>query len=235
MAAGLIHLQAFLLVLPPVFGETQVPTRIRIGLATALAAALSWGLPLSFPPELSISGLAGGALRETLIGLTGGLGARMVLEASSGAGYWAGTSMGLGYGTQAGMGSDSPAISQLTRLLTLGALVTMGAPRQIICALYASLRAFPVGADLDVVRLAQTSIGFGLFSTALAVRVAFPVVAASLLGHVAIGIAGKAAPQVNLQSVGFSASILAGGAALYASAPLIAKAVGQATLSAAMP
>jgi flagellar biosynthesis protein FliR len=143
--------------------------------------------------------------------------------------------MGLGFGAQAGTGSGSPVVSQLVRLVALAALVGTGGHRQIIAWLYGSLRAFPVGAELDFARLTQTCIGYGLLSVALAVRVAFPIVAASLLGHAAMAIASRAAPQVNLQSIGFSTSILAGGSALYFAAPLIAQGVANATMQALAP
>ena len=60
-------------------------------------------------------------------------------------------------------------------------------------------------------------------AVALAVRMAFPVLVAVFFGHVALGVVGRTAPQLNVNSLGFTVTILAGGAALYLLAPPIAE------------
>jgi flagellar biosynthetic protein FliR len=226
----LLRVGTLVLVLPP-FAEIAVPPRIRIGLAVMLSASLMWVAPAVGAAELPLSGLAAAALRETMLGLAGGLGAALVFQAAGAAGFLAGTSMGLGFGAAAAAGVDGAAVAQFIHVLALGSLVALGGHRQAIAWLYESVRAFPPGsASFDVLRLASSCVGYGLFSIALAVRVVFPVLAATMLGHAAMGIASRAAPQINLSSVGFSISILSGGAALYFAAPLMARAVAQATL-----
>jgi flagellar biosynthesis protein FliR len=53
------------------------------------------------------------------------------------------------------------------------------------------------------------------------------VLAAATLGHLVLGAAGRMAPQLNLSSVGFSVSLLAGGLALFALAPTLVQLVAQ--------
>jgi flagellar biosynthetic protein FliR len=234
----LLRVGTFILLVPP-FGETQVPPRIRVGLAIVLSATLMWAAPASHLGELTLSGMFQAGLRETLLGLAGGLGTSLVFQAAGAAGFLAGTSMGLGFGAAAAAGVDGAAIAQFLHVLALGALVGLGAHRQAIVWLYESVRAFPPGGlpgesgvgPAEIARLASTCINYGLFSIALAIRVVFPVLATALLGHAAMGIVSRAAPQINLQSVGFSISILSGGTALYFAAPLMAQAVAQATLA----
>ncbi len=241
----LLRVGTFLMLIPP-FGQTQVPSRIRLGLAVMLSACLMWAVPhspASMVGELSLSGLVAAAMRETLLGLSGGLGASMVFQAAGAAGFLAGTSMGLGFGAAAAAGVDGAVVSQFLHVLTLSSLVALGAHRQAIAWLYESVRAFPpgvmpgevAGGSLELARLVSSCVGYGLFSMALAVRVVFPVLAASLFGHVAMGIVSRAAPQINLSSVGFSISILSGGTALYFAAPIMANAVAQATLASLTP
>jgi len=233
----LMRVSTFVLVVPP-FGEQQVLPRIRLGVAVVLSACLMWAAPAAFG-ELSVSGLMAAAFHEVLLGLAAGLGVALVFQAAGAAGFLAGTSMGLGFGAAAAAGVDGEAVARFLHVLTLGALVTLGVHRQAIAWLYESVRSFPPGrapaevlsGALPIAKIAQTCINYGLFSIALAVRVVFPVLAASFLGHVAMGIASRAAPQVNLASVGFSMSIFAGGAALYFAAPSMAQLVAQATLA----
>jgi flagellar biosynthetic protein FliR len=238
----LLRVGTFLMLIPP-FGEAQVPSRIRLGLAVMLSACLMWAAPPSTAGDLPLSGLVAAAMHETLLGLAGGLGASLVFQAAGAAGFLAGTSMGLGFGAAAAAGVDGAAVSQFMHVLTLSALVALGGHRQAIAWLYESVRAFPPGAmsgevaggSLELAKLVSSCVGYGLFSMALAVRVVFPVLAASLFGHAAMGIVSRAAPQINLASVGFSISILSGGTALYFAAPMMANAVAQATLASLTP
>jgi flagellar biosynthesis protein FliR len=52
--------------------------------------------------------------------------------------------------------------------------------------------------------------------------------AAVTFGHVALGVVGRTAPQLNISSVGFSITILAGGGALYMVAPTVAEMCARA-------
>ena len=231
----LMRTAALVSVAPP-FSEAQVPKRIRLALAMVISAVLCMGLPPStLLAEPTLSVILSGALRETLLGIAGGLGMKLVFEASSAAGYMAGTSMGLGFGSLAGMGSDTQAVSQLVRLLTLGAILGLGIHRDAIAWLYGSLRSFPPGGSIHLLQLASACVGYAIYSIALAVRVIFPVLAASLLGHLVLGIVSRSAPQINIQSVGFSESIIAGQTALYFAAPLVAASVGAATVASILP
>jgi flagellar biosynthetic protein FliR len=71
--------------------------------------------------------------------------------------------------------------------------------------------------------LASAVVNQAVGAAALAVRMAFPVLVSVFFGHVALGVVGRTAPQLNVNSIGFSITILAGGAALYLLAPPIAE------------
>jgi len=61
---------------------------------------------------------------------------------------------------------------------------------------------------------------------------AFPIMAAVLLGHATMGVLNRMAPQLGLSNVGFSVALLAGGLAIYLSAPAVAELVARAAVSA---
>jgi flagellar biosynthetic protein FliR len=80
--------------------------------------------------------------------------------------------------------------------------------------------------------MAARTIGQAVLAMALAVRLAFPVLAAVLLGHAAMGLTSRLAPQLNLSNVGFSVAILAGGLGIYLAAPTIAELAARAAVAA---
>ena len=214
----------------PLLGSRPVPARVRLALALGLSLALfsAAGAPAA-PLPTHLVALAGAALRETLLGLAAGLGARLALEAATTAGHLAGLSMGLGYGALVDPfhGAESTALSQLLSFGALGAAIALGLHREAVAWLAYSLRALPPGAAVDFRSLFWGVALQATVSLALAVRLAFPVLAAATLGHLVLGGAGRLAPQLNLSSVGFSVSLLAGGLALFALAPTLAAVVAQ--------
>jgi flagellar biosynthetic protein FliR len=108
-------------------------------------------------------------------------------------------------------------------LLALGAMLVAGVHRELVAWLCRSVLTMPPGAPVEIAPLAAVVVTQALAAIVLAVRMAFPVMAAVTFGHVALGVAGRTAPQLNISSVGFSVTILAGGGALYMTAPAIAE------------
>lgn len=217
---------AGLVVAAPVLGAEVVPVRIRaaIALAVAVAVFIGAGSPQAQPPE-ALHLLAGAALVETAVGLAAGFGAWAVLQAAWAAGNLAGLGMGLGYGSLIDpfSGSSSTVLAQLLSMVALGVAAALGIHREAIAWLTRSVVAFPPGAQPDLLPLLSAAVGNAVFGATLAIRLAFPILAAVTFGHVALGLIGRTAQQLNLSSVGFSVAILAGGGALYLVAPAAAE------------
>jgi len=214
----------------PLFGTKTIPMRVRAGVATALTCAVFTGIGMpTFARWTDTGALVGAALSETVIGIAGGTGARLALEAASAAGSVMSTAMGMNYGSQLDPlhGTESNAISNLLAFIALGAAVAAGIHRDVIAWLCRSLIETPPGAGTDLPHLFAGVVGECVRSAALAVRLAFPVVAAVTFGNIAFGLLGRVAPQVNLQSIGFGLAILCGGGALYFVAPAAAEIAAQ--------
>jgi flagellar biosynthetic protein FliR len=211
-----------LLMVAPLFGLKTVPMRVRVGLTAAISLAVFTGIGM--PPFLrwtDTGALIGAAASETAIGLCGGLAARMAIEAATAAGHLMSTSMGLNYGSSLDPihGAESNAISSLMSFLALGVAVAAGIHREAIAWLCRSLIETPPGASVDLPHLCAGVVAESARSAALAVRLAFPVMAAVTFGNIGFGLLGRVAPQINLQSIGFGLAIFAGGGALYFVAP----------------
>lgn len=222
----------------PVLSARSVPPRIRLGLAlfVALASFSGAGTPTVVPPE-SFTSLIGAAFSETALGVVAGLSARLVLEAALAAGQLVGLSAGLGFGATVDpiFGAESGAVGQLLSMAALGFAVALGLHREAIGWLAESVRQIPPGSPQDLHTLASTVIRQALYSATLAVRLAFPLWAATLLAHLGLGLAGRTAPQLNLTTIGFTLSMLAGGGALYVGAPTMAHLVAQAAANSLPP
>jgi flagellar biosynthetic protein FliR len=223
-----------LLVTLPVLGARTVPARVKLGLAlvVAWAAYAGAGSPVAAPPE-AFGPLAASAARETVLGLLAGLSARVTLQAALAAGQLASTATGIGFGSLVDptSGAESNAAGELLYQVAQAGALALGLHREAIAWLARSVRAFPPGAPAGFAELAQRAVWDATGAAALAVRVAFPVLAAVLIGHVAMAVTSRMAPQLSLQHVGFSLGLLAGGGAFYLVAPAMADAIARAAVA----
>jgi flagellar biosynthetic protein FliR len=228
---GLVLVRTFGLLLgAPVLGARTVPVRVKAGLAFALAGAV-WaaaGSPEVAPPE-TLWPLAAGVASETALGLLAGLAARAILQAALAAGQLASQAVGIGFGAMVDptSGAESNGVSELLHMAAQAGAVALGIHREAIAWLARSAVAFPPGADHSLAELATRVVWESTGAAALAVRLAFPILAAVSLGHFTMAVAGRMAPQLNLSNIGFSISMLAGGGAFYLLAPSIADAVAR--------
>ncbi len=94
-----------------------------------------------------------------------------------------------------------------------------------------SVAVWPPGNHAELGTLAWHTVGQAVVAIALAVRLAFPILGAVLVGHLVMGLLTRMAPQLNLSNVGFSIAILAGGIALYLTAPSIAELAARAAIA----
>lgn len=221
-----------LLVAVPGFGHATIPMRVRAGLAMVLALA-GW-LGVGAPPALlEGNALVTAAIAEALFGLTAGLGARLVLEAASAAGAAADLGAGLSFASIVDPlgGTVSTPIAQLLHTATLLTATAMGIHREAVSWLLTSLVRLPPGSAEAGHDLAARLVGGSLYGIELGIRLAFPLLAVATGAQLVLGVITRQAPQLGLQGVGFSVSILATGAALSAAAPPVAHAAASAAIA----
>jgi flagellar biosynthetic protein FliR len=219
----------------PILAARVVPARIRLAIALAISVAVHAGAgsPAVAPPP-SLFGLAAAAASESAVGLLAGLAARWALDAALAAGHLAGLSAGLGFAALVDpmTGAESTAVSQTLFVLAQGVAVALGLHREAVLWLAHSFQTWPPGAPADLAELATRAVGQATLAIALSIRLAFPVIGAVLLGHLLMGLLTRMAPQLNLSNVGFSIAILAGGFALYLTAPAAAELAARAAVAA---
>ncbi len=226
---------AGLLFTAPVVSARAVPARVRMGLCLVVSfvSFTGGGAPAVLPPEEGLA-LVGAALAETALGVAAGLGARLVLEAAMAAGQLVGLVGGLGFGAAVdpAFGAESTAVGAWLSIAALGFAVALGLHRDAVAWVALSVQALPPGSTPDLPSLFAGIIRQSLESAALAVRLAYPLFSAVLVAHLALGLAGRLAPQLNLATIGFSLSLLAAGGALFVAAPGMAELAAHASRAA---
>lgn len=210
----------------PLYGMKMVPARVRMGLSLLVAYAAYSGA--GFPQMATgsaVGPLVSGAFIETIIGLATGMAARFAVDAAQAAGQIIATSVGLSFGATVDPihGAESAAVGEWLSMITIAAMLAAGMHRELVAWVCRSVVAIPPGTSIDVARLSAAVVAQAISAVALAVRMSFPVMAAVTFGHVALGVVGRTAQQLNISSVGFSVTILAGGGALYMIAPTVAE------------
>ncbi len=200
----------------PVFGTRLVPARVRVLLAVALTLAVmpaSGEMPafdVLSPQGLLVS------LQQVLIGVAMGFSIQLVFSALVMAGEQIAMSMGLGFASMVDPqnGVNVPVVSQF--LVTLATLLyfAIGGHAAVVTLLadsFTLLPVAPIGLSRDAFWL-LASWGSQMFIGAL--LVALPVVASLLVVYLALGVMTRAAPQMNIFSVGFPVTMMAGFVAL---------------------
>lgn len=219
---------AALLGVAPIFGSRTLPRRIRLMMALVLTWAI---LPLTPPPPvlepLSLTAILVG-FQQVLIGLSMGFLLRLAFEALAFGGQMVATQMGLGFASLVDpqSGAQSPLLAQIYTLLGSLIFLSLNGHLLLIRLLVDSftiLPVAPIGVDRD---LFWILVSWGSQMFAGAVLIALPAVASLLLVTLSFGVMTRAAPQLNILSVGFPITLVLGLVIILQSLPTLS---GQAT------
>lgn len=222
---GLEHLAvAYLLILGraaafvsflPLFGGRTIPRTIKIGVAAALSGMwfLQYGdeaMKLAESWRGAWAPVALGLVREVMFGAALGLVFSMVLHPARMAGAYVGQEMGLTMAMVADPdATTSNVVSQIFETLGMLLFLSLNAHLRMVEALAETFQWFPVGSSLsEYPTLALAELASGAHHDAL--RIIAPVAACMLLLTVALTLLMRAAPQINLLSVGLALRVLVG-------------------------
>jgi flagellar biosynthesis protein FliR len=213
----LTRVGAFVAVLP-LFGGANVPRLVKAGLAFALAT-LWFGNAVEGPPkellnravETSYFAYAVAAWRETVLGALLGYAFGLFQVPARVCGEFLTEELGLSFGAfidPTGTGN----VSALTQILdALGILLFLGLDGHhlFLAALDATFTRYPVGAAMPSVPIQPLVAGASL-SIQWGLAIAMPVAVSLFVVTVVLAIMSRAAPQINLFTVGFPLRLVAG-------------------------
>jgi len=196
----------------PVLGARTLPMRVRIGLALALSMIVAPLLPT--PPALLpwSAEIVVLAVQQMLIGIAFGLALLVIFSSLILGGQIIAMQTGLSFASLIDpvSGVQTPVVSQFYVVMATLVFFSLDGHLALISSLVDSFRVLPV--DGRSIRLngvwSLLLWGGEIFRTA--VRIALPAMATLLLVNLALGVITRAAPQLNIFSIGFPVIIMIG-------------------------
>jgi len=196
----------------PVLGTRMVPTRIKI-IATFTISVLVLPL-LPAVPEVEALSLAGLfiSIQQILIGFAMGFTLQLVFGSLMIAGEVIAMSMGLGFASMIdpNNGVSVPVIAQLMVIIGTLLFLALGGHLMLIQLVVNSFQTLPISAT-GIEResfWAIASWGSQMFIGAI--WVAIPAIISMLVVTICLGVMTRAAPQLNIFSVGFPITMFLG-------------------------
>lgn len=208
----------------PIFGNKQVPARIKVGFALAITLIIA--PTLDIPPDLDPASARGlfVLMQQIVAGLIMGFSIRLIFSAVEMAGDIAGMQMGLGFASfyDPQNASFTPVVAQFLGILAALVFLAADGHLYMLAAMSDSFHDFPIGANAPSAHAFRTIAEWGgsMFSNAL--QFALPLIGALLITNLALGILTRSAPQLNIFAVGFPITIAVGFAALMLTIPFLA-------------
>jgi flagellar biosynthetic protein FliR len=213
----------------PFFGAASVPPQVRVIATGALAVLVCAWTPVTAPPALFSAAGVMMALGEILIGLSLGFVLQLSFAAPILAAEIIGGTMGMSLASTVDphSGAHSPALGQYFAVVLTLVFLALGCHLQWMSLLVESYRVFPPGQTWLGPERFHEIAGFAGAMFATAIAIALPVTLLLLLVQVLAGVLSRSAPALNLFALGLPAGVLAGLAALIASAPLLTDQMAQ--------
>lgn len=214
---------AALLAAMPIFSSGFVPVRVRLMLAIGLTIVIAPVIPqVPLIDALSINGMML-ILQQILIGVVMGFIFHFVFAAFTIGGQVIAMQMGLGFSTMVDPvnGAQVPVLSMFYVLLVTLFFFLLNGHLALIGLLADSFSSMPISIDGVAREDFWTMAGWASEMFIGSVLVALPAVTALFLVNMALGVIGRAAPQLNIFAVGFSITIAAGFYVIMVSLPVV--------------
>lgn len=204
-----------MLLASPVFGSHNTPTQVRIFTTLAIAGSLSLIIrDQSAAVPASLGALITQMIHEAGIGILIGGVIQLALQAASMAGAIMDTQSGLSSAHVMNPidGHSSTLLSQFKFMISVVVFLQVDGHHSMIRAFVASYQAIPTSAQQS---FAWDQVQMGVLqllqaSCLLALQIAGPVLAVSLVTDAALGLVNRAVPQMPAMIVGMPAKLVAG-------------------------
>ncbi|MDR1736019.1 MAG: flagellar biosynthetic protein FliR [Oscillospiraceae bacterium] len=237
--AALIWLVQFLLiftrisamfVLSPILGRNSIPTAAKLGVSLLTAFMLINFYPpavTDYPYDTLLS-LSGAVLLELLVGFVLGFGTILFFNIVNTAGHIIDVQIGFSMSEQfdPAVGSQVPVTGNLLNIMFIECfLFADGIPR-LVGIVGSTFQAIPIGGARISPEIAMAALEAFVNCFIFAINIAMPVLAASLLCEIGLGIIVRTAPQMNIFVIGIPIKIIVGLVALAMAIPVFARLTG---------
>lgn len=200
----------------PVFSQFSVPNPIKVLIALTVTFCIFSVIPRGGVQDSAIeTGLMWMAAKEALIGLLMGFTCRLIFYAVEVGGHMIATSMGLTSATvfNPSSGTNSTVVEKFYIVLLTLLLLGLNVHHSFLSAMVESFNAIPISpAGIDLAALSQQKGGSEMFQqvTVAGLKMAAPVMVVIFFLNVAMGIVGRAVPQINVLVTSLPVNIMAG-------------------------
>lgn len=202
----------------PIFGNMNVTRRARLFIGIALAYIMIMihpYEPLSYRTFLEYSILL---LKELIVGITIGFMSNITLTIVNMAGQFIDREMGFSMVSNfdSNFNTETTITAQFYQMLVMVIMLASDMHYYIVSALADSFVLIPVGnVAIDTGILYDTMIEYISNYFIISLRICLPVLIATLITSVVLGVLAKTAPQMNMFSVGIQIKIFMGMAVLF--------------------
>jgi len=213
-----VRISGMIIVAP--LGFTQAPNRVKAGLIVLLTlAAHSFGQDLV--SEASVENLAFAVMGEFVLGVAIGMVPRLIIAAVEVAGENIGPNMGLGVAQIFDPTSHASqnAITQILRDLAVLLGVLVGLHRVVIGAVIGSFRVVPAVSVHHLENLTEMIMVLSNDAITTGIKLAIPILAVLLVTQVALAFVSRAAPAIQVFSIGFAVTTAVGALLLIVTLP----------------
>jgi flagellar biosynthetic protein FliR len=202
---------ASLLMTMPIFGSNTLPRRIRLYIAVAITVVIVPGLPpmpvveaISFKALLLVG-------EQIIIGALFGFSLQFLFQAFTVAGQILAIQMGMGFASMVDPtnGVSVAVIGQFFTMLVTLLFLAMNGHLVVLEILTESFTTLPVGGGLLTAHFWDVVLRMGWVLGA-SILLVLPAITALLVVNIAFGVMTRAAPQLNIFSIGFPLTLVMG-------------------------
>ena len=203
----------------PLWGHNNISRRIKLLLSVAMTWALLPSLKNAtlLPPQEWLSSIA----QQLFIGIAIGFSVRIIFGAVNLAGQMISTQMGLGFATlyDNHNSQSSPVVGELMTWIILIILWTSNSPVAVWMVLADSFEWIPIHSSFTAQGIPPL-LGLGALLFQWGAIMALPLVIQILFLNLSFGMLNRLAPSLNLLSLSFPATLLAGLLMLWVTQPI---------------
>lgn len=207
-----------MVMLIPGFGEPTIPGRVRLSFALVLAMAIAPNLAGHVPaPADTAFGMAGQVGLETIVGLTLGGAARMLMSSLATAGQIAGNEIGIAFAqiTDPTVNQSGQIISVFLSVMGVAMIFATGLDHMFLQGIAGSYDLIALGARVPVGDAAQLALDTAASSFRVGFQIAMPVIAAGMIFRVGLAVLARLIPQIQVFFVVLPLQVM-GGFAVFA-------------------
>lgn len=195
----------------PVFGSTQIPTRIRGALTLVTAAMIYPVASLPAPDEMTLATVIPGMVGEMMIGISIGLSLSILLSGAQVAGVLVGQQAGLALSQvfDPTLNDRSSIVGQVYTIAFTTLFLVAGGHRAAMAALLDTYAVIPINSFSFNDSLVLLLVEMLTAAFVIGIRLAAPVAIALFLTALALGFLSRTMPQLNILTVGFTVRVMA--------------------------